>query len=178
MLSSEKGEGRSSRTTPKVDGDMKEKRIAFLCDRMLGRLCRKLRLLGYDAKLNPEKEAGRFFLNAEFEGRVAVTRARGLRDRPGGPPVVLEAKDTEKQLRELFLKLGGKPALVPFTRCLECNALLVEEEATAVEGKVPLYIVEHFDRFHRCPSCERIYWEGSHYEAMVGEIKRIKRLFE
>jgi uncharacterized protein with PIN domain len=155
---------------------MKDKSIAFLCDRMLGRLCRKLRLLGFDAKLNPEKEAGRFFLNAEFEGRVAVTRARGLRDRPGGPPVVLEAEDADGQIRELFSKLGGKPTLKPFTRCLECNVPLVEEEASAVE--VPSYIGEHFNRFHRCPSCGRIYWEGSHYEAMVEEVERIRRLLE
>lgn len=157
---------------------MKKKRTAFLCDRMLGRLCRKLRLLGCDAKLNPEKEAGRFFLNAEFEGRVAVTRARGLRDRPGGPPVVLEAEDTDGQLRELFAKLGGKPALMPFTRCLECNVPLAGEEASAVEGKVPSYIGERFHRFHRCSSCGRIYWEGSHYEAMVEEVERIRRLLE
>ncbi|HER44101.1 MAG TPA: hypothetical protein ENO08_06545, partial [Candidatus Eisenbacteria bacterium] len=78
----------------RAEGDraMKTKKPAFMCDRMLGKLCRRLRLLGYDAKLNPERETGRFFLNAEFEGRVAVTRARGLRDRPGGPPIVLESE--------------------------------------------------------------------------------------
>ena len=157
---------------------MQAKRITFLCDRMLGRLCRRLRLLGCDAKLNPEQEAGRFFLNAEFEGRIAVTRARGFRDRPGNPPVILEAEDTDGQIRELFSKLAEKPVLNPFTRCLECNVPLAEEESSEVEGKVPSYIRERFDRFHRCPSCERIYWEGSHYEAMVEEVERIKRLLE
>jgi uncharacterized protein with PIN domain len=157
---------------------MKAKRTAFLCDRMLGRLCRRLRLLGYDAKLNPEREAGRFFLNAEFEERVAVTRARGLRDRPGGPPVILEAEDADGQIIELFSKLGEKPALMPFTRCLECNVPLAVEKASAVEGRVPSYIRQRFHRFHQCPSCLRIYWEGSHYEAMVKEVERIRRLLE
>jgi uncharacterized protein with PIN domain len=157
---------------------MKAKRSAFLCDRMLGRLCRRLRLLGYDAKLNPENEAGRFFLNAELEERVAVTRARGLRDRPGGPPVVLEEEDADGQIIELFSKLGERPVLMPFTRCLECNVPLAQEEASAVRGRVPSYIAERFDRFHRCPSCLRIYWEGSHYEAMADEVERIRRLLE
>lgn len=157
---------------------MNEKRPAFLCDRMLGRLCRMLRLLGYDAKLNPEKGSGRFFLNAEFEGRIAVTRARGLRDRPGAPPVVIRAEDADGQLHELFSRLGAKPDLRPFTRCLECNVPLEEAEAESVQGRVAPYILEHFDRFHQCPSCGRIYWEGSHYEAMAGEIERIRRLFE
>lgn len=157
---------------------MKSKISAFLCDRMLGRLCKKLRLLGCDAKLNPEKEAGRLFLNAEFENRVAVTRARSLRDRPGNPPIVLESTETDDQIIELFSKLGEKPSFRPFTRCMECNAHLAEEESSAVEGKVPSYISERFDRFHRCPSCGRIYWEGSHYEAMVEEVERIRRLLE
>lgn len=157
---------------------MKRKRTAFLCDRMLGRLCRKLRLLGYDAELNPEKEAGRFFLNAEFEGRIAVTRARGLRDRPGAPPVVLESTEADEQIIELFSKIGEKPALEPFTRCLECNVPLEDAEVSAVAGRVPAYISERFDRFHRCPSCGRIYWEGSHFEAMADEIGRLRRLLE
>jgi uncharacterized protein with PIN domain len=157
---------------------MKSKRIAFLCDRMLGRLCRKLRLLGCDAKLNPEKEAGRFFLNAEFDGRIAVTRARSLRDRPGNPPVVLVAEDTDSQLRELFSKLGEKPDLRPFTRCMECNVPLEDADAESVKGSVPAYISERFERFHQCPSCGRVYWEGSHYEAMAEEVERLRRLVE
>lgn len=157
---------------------MKTKRTAFLCDRMLGRLCRRLRLLGFDAELNPEKEAGRFFLNAELDGRIAVTRARSLRDRPGSPPVVLESTAADEQIIELFSKIGGKPVLEPFTRCLECNEPLEEAEASSVEGRVPSYISERFDRFHRCPSCGRIYWEGSHFEAMAEEIERLRRLLE
>ncbi len=157
---------------------MKSERIAFLCDRMLGRLCRKLRLLGLDAELNPEREAGRFFLNAEFEDRIAVTRARSLRDRPGNPPVVLEADDTDGQIRELFSKLHERPVLAPFSRCMECNVPLEDADAESVKGSVPAYISERFDRFHRCPTCGRIYWEGSHFEAMAGEVERIKRLVE
>ena len=165
---------------PPPEGDImtSRERPAFLCDRMLGRLCRKLRLLGYDAKLNPEKETGRFFLNAEFEGRIAVTRARGLRDRPGRSPIVIEAEETGDQLEELFGKLGERPELLPFTRCLECNVPLEEAEAESVTGSVPAYIAERFDRFHRCPACGRIYWKGSHFEAMREEVERIKKMLE
>lgn len=178
MLSSEKGAGANPRSPLRGFCCMKSKRSAFLCDRMLGRLCRKLRLLGCDARLNPEKEAGRFFLNAEFDGRIAVTRARSLRDRPGNRPVVLEAEDTDGQIIELFSKLGEKPELMPFTRCMECNVPLEDADAESVKGSVPAYISERFSRFHSCPSCGRIYWEGSHYEAMVEEVERIRRLLE
>jgi uncharacterized protein with PIN domain len=155
---------------------MDSKRTTFLFDRMLGKLCRKMRLLGYDAKLNPEAETGRLFLNAESDGRVAVTRARGLRDRPGRPPIVLESTETLAQIAELFDRAGEKPHLLPFSRCLECNEPLATVEPSAVRSEVPPAVARDFDRFHRCPACRRVYWEGSHYEAMAREVEEIEKL--
>ena len=155
---------------------MKRSRPALLFDRMLGRLCRTMRLLGYDAELNREGESGRFFLNAEELSRVAVTRSRGLRDRPGARPIVLESEETMDQIVELFSKLGCKPDLAPFTRCLECNELLADEPPEAVRDEVPSYIMGNFDEFHRCPACRRVFWRGSHFEAMVRKIDQIERI--
>jgi uncharacterized protein with PIN domain len=155
---------------------MKRPRPALLFDRMLGRLCRTLRLLGYDAELNREGESGRFFLNAEALSRVAVTRSRGLGDRPGARPIVLESEETLDQIVELFSKLGCKPDLAPFTRCLECNELLTEEPSEAVRDDVPSSIMGNFDEFHRCPACRRVFWRGSHFEAMARKIEEIERI--
>ena len=47
---------------------MKRARPALLFDRMLGKLCRAMRLLGYDAVLNSEGESGRFLLTAREPG--------------------------------------------------------------------------------------------------------------
>jgi len=153
---------------------MREKKRSFLFDRMLGRLCIKMRMLGYDSKLNPEGENGRFLLNAAKEGRIAVTRARSMRDRTGPKPLILGSEDTAEQIVELFTALGLAPRCEPFTRCLECNGLLVEENAEALRGQIPPYIENSFQRFHRCPDCKRIYWEGSHFQAMLGEVKELE----
>jgi uncharacterized protein with PIN domain len=153
-------------------------KCAFLFDRMLGRLCRKVRLLGYDATLNPEGESGRFLLNAEGEGRLPVTRSTRHHDRPGPTPIVLKSEDTTEQLVELFQAIDEPPQFEPFIRCLECNEPLVEESASSVENEVPTYIREHFDRFHRCPGCRRIYWEGSHFEDMTKEVEGLERRIE
>ena len=153
---------------------MRQKKHLFLFDRMLGKLCIKMRMLGYDAKLNPEGENGRFLTNAMKEGRTAVTRARNLGDRPGPIPVILNANDTDEQIVELFTAIGESPRFEPFSRCLECNALLVEEPEEAVKGQVPPYVEKNFHRFHRCPECRRIYWEGSHYQAMSVAVKKIE----
>jgi uncharacterized protein with PIN domain len=152
---------------------MRQKKRSFLFDRMLGKLCVKMRLFGYDAMLNPTGETGRFLLNAAREGRTAVTRARTMGDRPGPKPVILLSENVDEQIIELFAATGEAPGFEPFTRCLECNALLVEEPEGAVKGQVPPYVEKSFHRFHRCPSCRRIYWEGSHFQAMSKEIKGI-----
>lgn len=152
---------------------MQEKK-KFLFDRMLGKLCRKMRLLGYDSKLNPEGEAGRFLINADQEERIAVTRSSRHHDRPGSSPLILSGEETSEQVVELFRKLGEKPTFEPFTRCLECNVELVEESQSSVHGEIPPLVEKEFKNYHRCPGCRRIYWEGSHYQAMAEEIKEIE----
>ena len=176
MLSRKKGFPPEGTVIGTVNAETREPRPAFLFDRMLGRLCRTMRLLGYDAELNGEGEAGRFLLNAQSQQRIPVTRARALRDRPGARPVVLEGTETLEQVAELFTALGLEPLFAPFTLCLECNAPLERAEKEAVREALPPYVAEHFDRFHRCPACGRIYWEGSHYEAMARTVEEIERL--
>jgi len=153
---------------------MSKKKSIFLFDRMLGKLCRKMRLLGYDAELNPINETGRFLLNAERKGRVAVTRAGRHRDRPGPRPVILKSETFKDQIVELFGCMGETPRFEPFTRCLECNRPLQEEPSEAVKGEVPPYVEKTFRRYHRCPECKRIYWEGTHFQAMLKEIEEIE----
>lgn len=151
---------------------------SFLFDRMLGRLCRKMRLLGFDAKLNAPEEGGRFLLNAADEGRVPVTMTKRAKDRPGPPAVVLESSGTVDQIAELLRYIGESPSLKPFTRCLECNEELDEENASSARKEVPPYVAESFRCFSRCPRCRRLYWKGTHYQAMAGEIELIKARLE
>lgn len=147
----------------------------FLFDRMLGRLCRKMRMLGFDARLNGKGETGRFFLNAQSEGRIAVTRCRRRDDpRPGPAAIVLRTETTGDQIAELFESIGGTPEFEPFTRCLECNALLAEAGPSDISGKVPPYIEKTFTSYHICPRCGRVYWEGTHFQAMMEEVDRIR----
>jgi uncharacterized protein with PIN domain len=151
----------------------------FLMDGMLGRLCRTLRLLGYDTSLLGRGESPSFLLIADRECRRAVTAATRRLDRRGTPPVVLRSSSTADMVAELFLAIGEKPVLEPFTRCIECNLPLVHTDAAEAKRKVPRRVAERFDRFVTCPGCGRVYWEGTHYTAMRGEVEKIcKRLCE
>ena len=52
------------------------------------------------------------------------------------------------------------------TRCIECNVCLVEAKKEDIEPLVPEYIYHHHDTFKTCPSCRKVYWEGSHADEM------------
>lgn len=142
---------------------------------MLGRLCRKMRLLGFDSRINPTSETGRFLINAERENRLAVTLSKRLTDRPGRAPLILESAGIFDQITELILSLKQPPALEPFTRCLECNTILTELPAREARLRVPDYIAENFNEFLECSECGRVYWKGTHFTAMTDEVEKITR---
>jgi uncharacterized protein with PIN domain len=65
---------------------------------MLGRLARYLRLMGYDVSYPPPGPDARLIAVARAEGRVLLTRDRGIKQRVGpraGNPVVVEIQSSE-----------------------------------------------------------------------------------
>lgn len=127
----------------------------LLCERMLGRLARWLRLLGYDAPLLPEPPR----IIAQDE--VLLTRRQRLQ---GRPRVVFVAHDRlEDQLRQVIaeLSLSPEPRLF-FTRCLDCNLPVEPIDRAQAAGLVPDYVLDTAPAFQRCPGCGRVFWPGSH----------------
>jgi len=138
----------------------------FLLDGMLGRLCRKMRMLGIDCELAPAGRSPWLLTDAENAGRTAVTTTTRAIDRNGPPPVVLKRSGAAEMIAELYAKIREAPRLAPFTLCLECNVPLAEVSREEAGDRVPLRILRDFREFHECGECGRIYWKGSHYEAM------------
>jgi uncharacterized protein with PIN domain len=145
----------------------------FLFDGMLGSLCRKMRMLGFDSALARGGESHLLLLRARDEGRIAVTTATRRIDRRGGRPVVLRGAGIAEMAAELLARSETTPPIEPFTLCLECNAPLERITAAEASEKVPPRIAGNFNEFHICPACSRIYWKGSHYEAMERQVEGI-----
>ena len=141
---------------------MKNSPLKFVCDEQLGRLAKWLRLQGFDAVFNcpfPDKELTRL---AQSEGRVILTRDRSLYSKTLWEAiVVIEEISYEKQLRELRRKVK-LPAIKMFSRCLECNKPVVLIEKQKVESRIPAEIYRNYEKFYTCPSCQKIFWEGTH----------------
>jgi len=150
--------------------------IKFLADRMLGKLVKELRMLGYDTIYYRGENAYPLIKLAREEGRVILTRnTKLLPKRPEDRIIRVIENKPSLQLRELIQKkvilLSEK---ILFSRCLLCNILLDEIPREEAEGKVPDFIFCQQREFSRCPQCLRIYWKGSHQDHMQ---KKVNELF-
>jgi len=142
--------------------------MKFLVDRMLGKLAKSLRALGYDTVYYRGEDPHELMEMARRHGRAVLTRNRNIfPGSPGDEIVTLQDSGSDLQVKALLAKgIISLDEARPFTRCLLCNALLDNIPKEAAEGKVPDYVFVHEKEFSRCPDCSRIYWRGSHHDSM------------
>jgi len=133
----------------------------LLADGMLGRLARRLRLLGYDTAYERNADDLQLAHRARAEGRVLLTRDRALAARRGLRTLLIESEGLEQQLQQVRQALGppGDPAL---SRCSLCNVPLEPIPHERAADRVPPYVLRTQERFWSCPNCGRVYWAGTH----------------
>lgn len=140
--------------------------VRFVADAMLGRLARHLRFLGFDVLYLKDMDDSQVVRIARAEGRVLLTRDRGIPGRFKVPCVLIESEDLKAQLRQVLEQYPPEVSLVG-TRCLKCNALLLPASKEEVTDGVPEYVLHNQRKFFRCPQCGRLYWEGSHVKKLL-----------
>jgi hypothetical protein len=146
----------------------------FLCDAMLARLARYLRAAGYDTALAGNAAADREVLRqAVDEGRWLITADRKIIEHKAaqGRVVMLPHGSLDAQAKVLSEHFAMDWTSRAFSRCLLDNALLspVSEQAMP---HVPMDVLQSGEVVMQCPSCQRIYWQGSHYRRMMGYLRR------
>lgn len=138
--------------------------MKFVCDVMLGKLAKYLRLLGLDAVYLSDPARLTDMRESE-EPWIFITRRAKTTECQKSFVVHSElARGQVAELRDV-LQPFIDPAKV-MKRCIVCNISLEDIERNEVEQRVPEFVFHHYKRFRRCPSCERIYWEGSHTKHM------------
>ena len=150
--------------------------MKFLVDRMLGKLARELRMLGYDAIYYRGEDAHQLIHLARQEERIILTRNTKLILKKLEDRISTVTEDIPLlQLRELIRKgLISPDEENLFSRCLLCNALLDEIPREEAEGKVPDFILYEQKEFFQCPQCRRIYWQGTHQKNMQRRVEELR----
>ncbi len=145
--------------------------MKLLCDHMLGTLAKWLRFMGYDTAYPGPLDDTALIDEARREGRVLLTRDKELASRLPGS-IRVRSDDLEEQIREVASTLGLR-VTDPLSRCSLCNTVLVPARREDLGAQVPEGVLARHDRFWRCPSCHRVYWQGSHWDRMVERLSRL-----
>ena len=134
-----------------------------LCDEMLGRLARWLRLLGVDAAYVQGVTDDALLAEALRDARLLLTRDVALAARARDAALLVKALEPEAQVREVAAALGlaFDPAL-QMTRCSLCNGALVAASAEEARPHVPPAVAAAHAAYWRCPGCGKHYWRGTH----------------
>jgi uncharacterized protein with PIN domain len=148
--------------------------IGFICDVHLWKLARRLRLLGFDTRFNPQWDDAELADICHKERLVLLSRDRGLLKRNKVKQgLLIRNTDPEKQVSEVLHRLQISAKAEPFTRCLVCNGLLQPVSTTGelfekkIKPKLPPKILEWCKEFHFCPACGKAFWKGSHYKKLI-----------
>jgi uncharacterized protein with PIN domain/sulfur carrier protein ThiS len=139
----------------------------FVVDGHLGKLASHLRLLGFDTVYANDAEDSWLAGVSAAEGRILLTRDRRLLKRS----VVergycVREDDPRRQLLEVVRRFELAARARPFTRCVRCNGSLVAVTKADVLDRLEPKTKLYYDDFRQCDGCGRVYWKGSHYEAL------------
>ncbi|HVN22794.1 MAG TPA: Mut7-C RNAse domain-containing protein [Syntrophorhabdales bacterium] len=145
--------------------------MRFVCDAMLGKLAKYLRILGFDA---------------EYLRDVALLQRHAQHD---DPPYFLTRRrkiplysrtihiNSEKPQEQLLeLRQWIKPFFDPdkvLARCINCNVPLVDVNKETIEYRVPEFVFHTYSTFKMCPGCNQVYWAGTHREHMAKVIAEV-----
>jgi len=139
----------------------------FIVDAMLGKLAKKLRLLGYDSLYSSNMEDDKIIQLAKNENRILLTKDVPLCHK-AKKQQILAVQITSDDEIEQFLEINENTSFGKCTvgggssRCPVCNGELQHIEKNDVFEKVPTGVFENMKNFWKCTKCEKIYWEGTH----------------
>lgn len=146
----------------------------FLCDASLGGLARWLRAAGYDARWSAREGGDVLVGTAHAEGLVLLSsdcHVFDRRDVQDGHPLALWIPSTltlHEQLTMALRDLGlerGEP------RCMACGGGLVPTPKADVAARIPPRTARWKDEYFVCAGCDRLYWQGTHWQRIAARLE-------
>ncbi len=154
--------------------------LKFIVDNNVGKLAKWLRLMGYDTLFFDGSDDSRMIATALAEGRVILTRDTQIVRRrvvTDGQlkAILIKGDEPEQQMHQVINSLNLDCQIRPFAICLECNQPLLERSKQQVKDLVPPYVFQAQSQYMECPACHRIYWRGTHWQAMTKKLQRFMK---
>ncbi len=136
-------------------------------------------MLGFDTIFFTGDNDSEMVAEALAEDRMILTRDTQLMKRQvitSGQikAILFRTDDPEKQMRQVIETLQLDESC-PFTRCLECNVALEERTKEQMKDRVPPYVFRTQEQYMECPSCHRVYWRGTPWQAMTRTLREFDK---
>jgi hypothetical protein len=139
----------------------------LILDNHLGQLATYLRMLGFDCLYHNDYQDDELARVSIEEGRVLLTRDRRLLMRKAiRRGYCIHQTDPRQQVAEVLKRFKLFGQVKPFQRCMRCNSPLQTVSKQDVIERLEPLTKEYYDEFRICPTCNQIYWKGSHFEHM------------
>ena len=152
----------------------KNNEIKFFADVMAARVVRLLRAIGIDTEWEDAISDRDLVRRAIEENRFILTLDKKLTEQWRVDNVLLlNSENPFEQFKEIIEHFQIKKPKELFTRCLVCNTLLRRANAEEIAASAPPNVRENQEKFHYCPNCNKVYWEGSHTRRMRDAIEEV-----
>jgi len=143
---------------------------------MLGKLAKWLKILGFDATFFSKIEDPELLDLAQKEKRILLTRDTGLIEKAKKVDTLfIESEDWNDQVEQVLNAFDLWKNIAPYSRCIECNAVLKDLPKSRARNLVTPFVYEQADSFALCPGCGRVFWKGTHHQDMEFKIEEILR---
>ncbi len=147
--------------------------VEFLADSMLGRLAKWLRLMGFYVEYaNSDSRDLEIIEQCQKRNLFLLSRDKELCSRFSNS-MYMESDNHHEQLKQVLSRFHPDPSLY-FSRCPVCNGELEKLETTDYKLALPESVKQRFSYIYSCKSCGKVYWEGSHFEAILSAISELE----
>lgn len=146
----------------------------FVLDTHLGRLTAYLRLLGFDSLYRNDYDDPTLASLSALEQRILLTCDKQLLMRKQiTHGYFVRERQPQRQLMEILARFDLRSRQQPFTRCLQCNGEISPVSKESIASQLMPLTMAYYDKFWQCKDCNKIYWQGSHYQRMQRMISTI-----
>jgi len=150
------------------------RRNKYIADINLGDIVKYMRVLGFDCFYDPLLTPREIIKISNTESRIILTRSKKLLKFKGVTHgIFLRPGTTPEQIRRIIDYLDIKNDIKPFSRCLVCNTRLKSVSKEKILNRIPPKTKEFRDEYVQCPSCDKIYWKGTHFVNMKKVVRQI-----
>lgn len=146
----------------------------FILDVHLGKLARKLRMLGFDTLYRNDYADPEIARIALRDKRIILTRDRRLlMIKSVQRGYWVRSNLIDAQVNEILTRFDLFSQIKAFDHCIKCNGTLQRvDKGTVIDRLLPKTVL-YYDEIYRCQGCDQLYWQGSHYENMTQYVEML-----